>query len=373
MFSLPFDLKQIIADYATEYEFVEIIRSGDFNPAESEVSYSDYSGDHSGTKVVISMYDISSYRSFHSLLLENPHAIDWRGFIEICDNEEILRSHLDIFLKDEATVEGLLDKLARNTSEAAINVLVSIIDRLSDHDIATFCENPNAIHFLLKNKELIFWPSLCENPHPLAIKFLKSNLDKIHWGHIQLNKCIDVIQLFEDNIDRLPQDKWTGITKTWIEFIKRYPEKIDWNAVSHNMTPGGIEFLREHADKINWEWLVNNPMSIPIWRENPERIEYKVWKSFSTTLSAMSLLHDHYNDLTPTIQNSYDNHFTTILDIKQTDDEPSDEDIMSAIFKNTDRIVFEGVRWPENKKFCSHDESTLSSVYYKLKKKRPIF
>ena len=75
---------------------------------------------------------------------------------------------------------------------------------------ADLCKNPNAIHFIIRNKDLLDGPNgwfylnnLCLNPCPKAIQLLKENPDKIIWSYLSWNPCPEALKLLRNNPDKI--------------------------------------------------------------------------------------------------------------------------------------------------------------------------
>jgi len=50
----------------------------------------------------------------------------------------------------------------------------------------------------------------------------------------------------------------------FIDFLRQYPEKIDWDNLSRNSNPQVIELLKDNPKKINWCSLSENPNAIDL-------------------------------------------------------------------------------------------------------------
>ena len=51
-------------------------------------------------------------------------------------------------------------------------------------------------------------------------------------------------------------------------------EKLYWNPLSKNPSPGAIELLEKNPEKINWGCLSMNPSAIHLLEKNPEKINW---------------------------------------------------------------------------------------------------
>jgi hypothetical protein len=66
--------------------------------------------------------------------------------------------------------------------------------------------NPNAIHILEQNLDMVDWQQLCCNPN--AIHLLENNLDIYSWQGLSFNP--NAIHLLEQNLDYV---NWIGLSK----------------------------------------------------------------------------------------------------------------------------------------------------------------
>ena len=76
--------------------------------------------------------------------------------------------------------------------------------------------------------------------------------------------------------------------------IDKYPEKISKDGISLNPNPLVIEYLKKHPDKINWNFLSSNPNAIEILRENSDKIN---WSNLSMNNCAFKLLNENQDKI----------------------------------------------------------------------------
>lgn len=143
--------------------------------------------------------------------------------------------------------------------------------------ISSYCED---MHFLNKHKKYINFINLSSNPfiNKLDEKILIDNIDKLDWWELSKNKSA-------------------------VTFLKKYPEKIIWQAACFNQSIDMINwidelYLSKNLDMKNkWEFLNCNPTAIHVLikhknfinnninlntkaidflKENPHLIDYKI-------------------------------------------------------------------------------------------------
>ena len=152
-----------------------------------------------------------------------------------------------------------------------------------------FClsQNPNAIRILELHPDKINWCSLSLNPN--AIHLLEKNIKKIDWFNIAINK--NAYSIISQNMDivmsnaiyfkRLCNNQNLKI----LSLIERYPEKIDWCALSSN--PAAIHILERNFTKISWYDISENFNAIPLIEANLELID---WELLSLNKNAIHLI-----------------------------------------------------------------------------------
>ena len=92
-------------------------------------------------------------------------------------------------------------------------------------------------------------------------------------------------------LDWIPFEKidWQELSKNTspgaIELLEKNFEKIDWIYLSGN--PNAIHLLEKNPAKIDWYWLSQNPNAIHLLEKNPEKI---VWYALSLNSNAIHLL-----------------------------------------------------------------------------------
>ena len=56
-------------------------------------------------------------------------------------------------------------------------------------------------------------------------------------------------------------------------------DKIDWDLLCLNPSPGAIQLLAENPDKIYWNWLSKNPAAIHLIETNLDKLKWNCWSS----------------------------------------------------------------------------------------------
>ncbi len=144
--------------------------------------------------------------------------------------------------------------------------------------------------FLLKHKEKLF--DIWSNPYAIPIIrdiLLDANtLKHINWERISLNKSLDVIPLFEQNLNKIDYDALSR-TDNAIIMIENHPEllnKFNWKDISKN--PKAIYILEKYPNRIVWDYLCMNKNAIYLLKQNPNRIN---WNLICSNINALPLLY----------------------------------------------------------------------------------
>ena len=139
--------------------------------------------------------------------------------------------------------------------------------------------NPALINVLICNKEEICGDSLSRNPS--NVRLLPST--QIDWWSI-LDNYMSVSVM--ESMDEFKKDFYfDSCNPASIDFLKKNPEKIDWERLSAN--PAAIHLLEKNPEKIDWEELSTNPAAIHLLKKNPEKIS---WSRLSFNPAAINLL-----------------------------------------------------------------------------------
>ena len=144
-----------------------------------------------------------------------------------------------------------------------------------------------------------------------AIDYLKKNPEKIDWNSLSENTA--AYELHEKNIDKIEWSRYCRNTKT-MDLLKENKDKINWSSLSANpyayefllnhyeeidwiyfsLNTRAIEVLAKNQDKIHWSNLSENPNAISILKENPEKID---WCKLSTNPNASEIFRLHLDEL----------------------------------------------------------------------------
>ena len=112
--------------------------------------------------------------------------------------------------------------------------------------------------------EKLDWDYLSLNPN--AIELLKANPDKINWDVISKNPSPGVIELLKENPHEEIDWEQLSANPNAIELLKANPDNIFWPNLSANTNSEAIELLKKnHYEEIDWALLSSNP--------NPKAIE----------------------------------------------------------------------------------------------------
>lgn len=177
-------------------------------------------------------------------------------------------------------------------------------------DNMTLSENPEAVDFLIKNREKIDWFILLgrnPNVHKFLLKISKHDLAKIKISDLLWNSSLDALEFYENHTGKKisteikaiklksgnnSQQKDSSLGINWsrlsrnpdaIELLEQNLDKIDWRELSKNTA--AMHLLEKNPDKIDWTNLSSNPAAINFLRKNEQKI---MWESFSGNLGIFS-------------------------------------------------------------------------------------
>ena len=205
--------------------------------------------------------------------------------------------------------------LNMNHSENAIKYLIQNPNNIIWSILSA---NPYAFDLLMKNKDLIYWPSFCINPNPKIIDILLKNPKKIYWSelssnpagidlllqnkdkinytylsdnenayelikeyletHFILNPALPYYSVYKHNRQIYIHDLCSNKNEELIQYLHiNYPEELDWFKLSTN--PAAINILLENKKKINYIGLSANthPKAIDLLKKTPQYIK---WENF---------------------------------------------------------------------------------------------
>jgi hypothetical protein len=193
-----------------------------------------------------------------------------------------------------------------------------IVTRLSILNSPYLSKNPDAMHILMKNPDLIDWSMLSTNPNPKALEIIeeniiyeqmiKKNMNHIHrikkikevsikckcpqsyldypafWRLLATNTNPKAIELIEnyypklhDNhlvFDEEVEEFWSDLSKNEgaVHLLEKFPHFINWKSILENPNPKAINMIEKNLDKIyedDWPLLSGNPAAVHIF-EKPE-------------------------------------------------------------------------------------------------------
>lgn len=106
---------------------------------------------------------------------------------------------------------------------------------------------------------LINWTQLSLNPHPDIIQLLEQNLDKVDWFMLSNNVSSGAMRILEQHMDRATGSQLSK-NPAAAALLEKHPHRINWKFLSSNpaATRLFIEF-GDNLDKINWDWAAANP------------------------------------------------------------------------------------------------------------------
>ena len=145
--------------------------------------------------------------------------------------------------------------------------------------------------------EKLDWDYLSLNPN--AIELLKANPDKINWDVISKNPSPGVIELLKENPHEEIDWEQLSANPNAIELLKANYDNIFWPNLSANTNSEAIELLKKnHYEEIDWALLSSNPnpKAIELLKENPDYIYWK-YLSENPNNEAIELLKANPNEI----------------------------------------------------------------------------
>ena len=304
----------------------------------------------------LDMNIISTHHQAIQYLEENLNKINWKMISYNKAAVHLIKNNLDKICWDglcsNASKEVLpilqenIEKvnwscICRNESSWINNLLENNIDKLRIHnneiqhhtdDLYFLSRNTEAIPFLEKHIELIYWDGLHtnknaihlldkyninidftllhRNPNPEALKlFVKYRYHRNFMFNLDFAEGSIIIPILKRNphlidsyICRNENPDSTNMIKQYIEdcnnsnsncicwddlsenpaatsIMKENIDKIQWDLFCALETHDAIEIIRENLDKVDWDVLSANKMAIHILKENQDKIN---WNNLST-------------------------------------------------------------------------------------------
>jgi hypothetical protein len=183
----------------------------------------------------------------------------------------------------------LIDWTALSSNTVAIHLLEHNQDKIHWRVLSG---NPAAIHLLEKNPDKIDWELLSRNTHPTAINWLEQNIEKVSWWYLSSNPA--AIHLLEQNINKIC---WETLCRNpaALHIIQQNLHKIEGDILAWNILSGeewAISILENNLDKVNWGSLSRNPAAIHILEQNPDKIH---WHYFSGNPAIFELDYDFFH------------------------------------------------------------------------------
>lgn len=303
-------------------------------------------------KTLLPYYYLSLNPLAIDYLKENPNMIDWstlslntnaaelllnpknRKRIDWCslsrnDNDEIV----SFLLRTENRIYINWTSLSRNENDKAID-FITRPENIKNINWYNFNENnnPKVIEFLIKpeyRKHIIIdyffrkkeaapfillnmnlfnindndnnqkYKYLCMNTNPLLLNLFKENFEKLDWYYISQNPLLmDIIKEMDEE-EYMNKIDWSSISynpdKRAIDFLFRYPLKIQWHLLPRNKSPHIIPYLQKNIDKIDyWMHLSKNPYAITLFEnenknENSKNKKYIHWSLLALNPSIFTL------------------------------------------------------------------------------------
>jgi hypothetical protein len=200
-----------------------------------------------------------------------------------------------------------------------------IVKQLSILNSPYLSKNPDAMHILMKNPDLIDWYMLSTNPSCKALEIIEKNIiyektiKKTKEVSIQCNqkysdypafwrllatntnpKAMNLIEQYYPKFNSLFSDSEIveflfelSRNEHAVHLLEKYPYCINWETILENPNPKAVEIIEKNLDKIyedDWPLLSGNPAAVHIF-EKPENLN-KVydWGYLSKNPKAMPIL-----------------------------------------------------------------------------------
>jgi len=166
-----------------------------------------------GAKTSLNMKYLSANPAMASLLVANPHMIDWIKF-------------------------------SLNPSPIAIEFLKVNLDKINWYNLS---QNPSAIEILMANPDKINWNILSRNPS--AMNLLIANKDKINWEYLASNTNIIAIEMLVNEINS-DEDFKEEYEEIFIECFLQNPTII--NLIIHHFNDPSVNKIMQYCMSIEY-------------------------------------------------------------------------------------------------------------------------
>ena len=185
-----------------------------------------------------------------------------------------------------------------------------IVKQLTILNSPYLSKNPDAMHILMKNPDLIDWSMLSTNPSSKALEIIEENImyeeniiyektiKKIKevsiqcprsyseypafWRLLATNtnpKAMDLIEEYYPKFNSVFLDsefvefmRDLSRNENAVHLLEKYPYCINWETILENPNPKAVEIIEKNLDKIyedDWPLLSGNPAAVHIF-EKPE-------------------------------------------------------------------------------------------------------
>ena len=219
-----------------------------------------------------------------------------------------------------------------------------IVTRLSILNSPYLSKNPDAMHILMKNPDLIDWSMLSTNTSSKALEIIeenimyeqmiKKNMNHIHrikkikevsikcpqsylnypafWRLLASNTTQKAMELIENYYPKLNHNPlvfdeevyefWRDLSKNTnaLYLLEKFPHFINWETILENPNPKAVQIIEKNLDKIyedNWLILSGNPSAVHIF-EKPENLN-KVydWGYLCKNPNAMHIIVNNWDKI----------------------------------------------------------------------------
>jgi hypothetical protein len=192
-----------------------------------------------------------------------------------------------------------LDRYFLNTNDDVVNELISrIFDNYKnqDHyknfmDDYPYCMNTNPImvNWIIENKYILHNKLFLSNSSDIAVQYILNNTSFII-DHLKITFSYFIACLCKNENDMA------------IEYVLKYPQHIEWQALSNNKCPKAVEYILrpENIDKNNLSSLSNNEnekvVRFLLQKENQHLIDKHTFQLNPELLNYICVFKEpHYN------------------------------------------------------------------------------
>jgi len=223
--------------------------------------------------------------------------------------------------------------------------MIDLIEDTGGYSLYSIALRSHNIKFLEEHINVMPKFNLSNNPY--SIPLLKKYPELIDWYALSSNESKEAIFLIRDNLEKLDNECYTNLCQhpsyEAIELLLENPEKIDWYHISSNPYALHLFEKEENREKLYWEKIcyIATHTFIPLLKKNMDKLNDRCWKELSSNKNMIELLMEnmdkidwHYISANPNATSILHNH----LDKVDWDSISANPNAISILHNHLDKV-----------------------------------